>query len=101
MVVFTVLVKQKFVTSGISLPQKLAKAKCSKSSSTRSRTEETTGGKVFDVLGEAFDNVSLKDLLVDAIRYGESPETKAKMNEVIDGVLDADHLKKSFDATLW
>merc|ERR1712000_634077 len=48
----------------------------------------------FDVLGEAFDNISLKDLLVDAIRYGESPETKAKMNEVIDGALDQEHLKE-------
>ncbi len=56
--------------------------------------KEALGGKVFDVLGEAFDNVSLKDLLVDAIRYGEAPETKAKMNEVIDGALDADHLKE-------
>ncbi|ELE1939503.1 DUF3883 domain-containing protein [Vibrio cholerae] len=56
--------------------------------------KEALGGKVFDVLGEAFDNVSLKDLLVDAIRYGEAPETKAKMNEVIDGALDAEHLKE-------
>jgi len=56
--------------------------------------KEALGGKVFDVLGEAFDNVSLKDLLVDAIRYGEAPETKAKMNEVIDGALDQEHLKE-------
>ncbi len=56
--------------------------------------KEALGGKVFDVLGEAFDNVSLKDLLVDAIRYGEAPETKAKMNEVIDGALDAENLKE-------
>jgi len=55
--------------------------------------KEALGGKVFDVLGEAFDNISLKDLLVDAIRYGEDPKTKAKMNEVIEGALDADHLK--------
>lgn len=56
--------------------------------------KEALGGKVFDVLGEAFDNVSLKDLLVEAIRYGEDPKTKAKMNEVIEGALDADHLKE-------
>jgi len=56
--------------------------------------KEALGGKVFDVLGEAFDNVSLKELLVDAIRYGEAPETKAKMNEVIDGALDQEHLKE-------
>ncbi len=55
--------------------------------------KEALGGKVFDVLGEAFDNVSLKDLLVDAIRYGEDPETKAKMSQVIDGALDTAHLK--------
>ena len=56
--------------------------------------KEALGGKVFDVLGEAFDNVSLKDLLVAAIRYGEAPETKAKMNEVIDGALDTENLKQ-------
>ncbi|MCB1660073.1 MAG: DEAD/DEAH box helicase, partial [Pseudomonadales bacterium] len=47
--------------------------------------KEALGGKVFDVLGEAFDNVSLRDLLVQAIRYGEDPKVKAKMNEVIEG----------------
>ena len=40
------------------------------------------GGKVFDVLGEAFDNVSLKELLVQAIRYGDDPKVKAKMKEL-------------------
>ncbi len=52
------------------------------------------GGKVFDVLGEAFDNVSLKDLLVEAIRYGENPEVKDKMYQVIEGALDTEHLKE-------
>jgi hypothetical protein len=33
---------------------------------------EALGGRVFNVLGEAFDNISLKDLLIDAIRYGEA-----------------------------
>ncbi|MFT5419592.1 MAG: superfamily II DNA or RNA helicase [Candidatus Endobugula sp.] len=56
--------------------------------------KEALGGKVFDVLGEAFDNVSLRELLVQAIRYGEDPKTKAKMNEVIEGALDTDHLKE-------
>ncbi len=52
------------------------------------------GGKVFDILGEAFDNISLKDLLIDAIRYGEQPEIKAKLDQVIDGALDTSHLKE-------
>ncbi|WP_462174547.1 helicase-related protein [Pseudoalteromonas gelatinilytica] len=55
---------------------------------------EALKGKVFDVLGEAFDNVSLKELLVDAIRYGESPEVKARMNQVIEDALDTDHLEE-------
>ncbi len=51
------------------------------------------GGRVFNVLGEAFEDVSLKDLLIDAIRYGELPETRARMEQVIDEALDTQHLK--------
>ncbi|HEY5473192.1 MAG TPA: hypothetical protein VIK32_08375, partial [Candidatus Limnocylindrales bacterium] len=42
------------------------------------------GGEVFDVLGEAFEMTPLRALLMDAIRYGERPETRAKMQQVID-----------------
>jgi len=42
------------------------------------------GGKVFDVLGEAFTETPLRTLLMDAIQYGQLPETKAKMHEVIN-----------------
>lgn len=56
--------------------------------------KQALGGKVFDILGEAFENKSLKDLLIEAIRYGESPEVKDKLNRVIDGALDTDHLKE-------
>lgn len=42
------------------------------------------GGKVFDVLGAAFDETPLRDLLIEAIRYGEQPEVRAKMHQVID-----------------
>ena len=34
-------------------------------------------GKVFDVLGEAFEGQPLKDLLIQAIRYGNDPKVKA------------------------
>lgn len=56
--------------------------------------KKALGGKVFDILGEAFENRSLKELLIEAIRYGESPEVQAKLNQVIDGALDTDHLKE-------
>ncbi|MEJ2854898.1 MULTISPECIES: helicase-related protein [unclassified Saccharothrix] len=42
------------------------------------------GGKVFDVLGAAFDETPLRDLLIEAIRYGDRPETRARMEQVID-----------------
>ncbi|MCY1281575.1 RNA polymerase-associated protein RapA [compost metagenome] len=52
------------------------------------------GGRVFDILGEAFENKSLKDLLIEAIRYGELPETKAKLDQAIEGALDTEHLRE-------
>lgn len=51
------------------------------------------GGRVFNVLGEAFEDVSLKDLLIEAIRFGELPETRARMEQVIGAALDTQHLK--------
>lgn len=54
------------------------------------------GGRVFDVLGEAFNNCSLKDLLVEAIRYGEREDVQRQLFEVIDNTLDANHLKEIF-----
>jgi superfamily II DNA or RNA helicase len=41
-------------------------------------------GRVFDVLGEAFEGHPLRDLLVDAIRYGDRPEVRARLDQVID-----------------
>ena len=51
------------------------------------------GGKVFDVLGEAFQETPLHDLLIEAIRYGERPDIKAKMQQAIEGALDTEHLR--------
>ncbi|MEV7805480.1 DUF3883 domain-containing protein [Microbispora sp. NPDC088329] len=42
------------------------------------------GGKVFDVLGSAFDETPLRELLIEAIRYGDLAETRARMEQVID-----------------
>lgn len=42
------------------------------------------GGKVFDVLGTAFADTPLRTLLIEAIRYGEMPERRAHMEQVID-----------------
>jgi SNF2 family DNA or RNA helicase len=55
------------------------------------------GGKVFDILGQSFDEKPLKDLLLEAIRYGDLPETRAKLFEKVDGALDRRHLQEIID----
>jgi superfamily II DNA or RNA helicase len=41
-------------------------------------------GKVFDVLGQAFTDQPLRQLLMQAIRYGDQPEVRARLQTVID-----------------
>jgi superfamily II DNA or RNA helicase len=51
------------------------------------------GGAVFDVLGKMFKDRSLRDLLIEAIREGNRPEVKARLDKVIDTELDVEHLR--------
>ena len=53
---------------------------------------EALGGRVYDVLGELFEDRPLKDLLLEAIEYGEREEVKARLFEAVDGAVDRDHL---------
>ncbi|MFM9859053.1 helicase-related protein [Pseudoxanthobacter sp. M-2] len=52
------------------------------------------GGKVYDVLGELFEGHALRDLLIDAIRYGDQPETKAELLRKVDGAVDVGAIEK-------
>jgi len=52
------------------------------------------GGRVFDVLGEVFAEKSLRDLLIEAIRYGEDPNVQNRQHQQIEGVLDTEHIKE-------
>ncbi len=53
------------------------------------------GGKVFDILGKAtFDNRTLKDLLIEAIRYGNDPEVRARLNRIVDNSINTDAFMK-------
>jgi superfamily II DNA or RNA helicase len=54
-------------------------------------------GKVFDVLGEAFEERSLKDMLMEAIRYNDQPEVKSRLTQVIDSALDEEHIRDLLD----
>jgi hypothetical protein len=53
---------------------------------------EALGGRVYDVLGELFDGVALKDLLFQAIQYGEQEEVRARLFKQVDGAVDQNHL---------
>ena len=55
---------------------------------------ESLGGSVFDVLGKCFTETPLRHLLIEAIRYGDRPEVKARLTQVIDRALDSDHLQQ-------
>jgi superfamily II DNA or RNA helicase len=52
------------------------------------------GGKVYDVLGELFEGQALRDLLVDAIRYGDAPETKQRLFRRVDDAVDVDAIER-------
>ena len=53
---------------------------------------DALGGKVFDVLGQLFDQRPLRDLLMDAIRYGSDPARKADLLNQTDRVVDHQHI---------
>ena len=53
---------------------------------------EALQGQVFNVLGEVFEGNSLKEMLLEAIRYGDRPDIRAKLSQQIDNALDRDHL---------
>lgn len=58
---------------------------------------EALKGRVFDILGEVFEEISLKELLMRAIRYGDDPETRAFLTRKIDSALDRQHLESLLD----
>lgn len=58
------------------------------------QARQALGGQVFDVLGKLqFEGKLLRDLLIDAIRYGEQPEVRARLTTAIDHALDRKELE--------
>jgi len=54
---------------------------------------ETLGGKVYDVLGELFEARALRDMFMEAIRYGERPDVRERLFKAIDGAVDRKHIE--------
>jgi len=58
------------------------------------QARRTLGGQVFDVLGKLqFEGRSLRDLLIEAIRHGESPEVRARLTQAIANAVDRPQLQ--------
>ncbi|MEA2013965.1 MAG: helicase-related protein, partial [Thermodesulfobacteriota bacterium] len=55
---------------------------------------EALGGAVFDVLGKAIGSAELRKLMIEAIRYGDRPEVRARLTQQVEEVLDKEHLKQ-------
>lgn len=55
---------------------------------------EALGGQVFDVLGKIqFEGRPLRELLIEAIRYGERPEVRARLVQAVEHAVDRTHLQ--------
>jgi superfamily II DNA or RNA helicase len=55
---------------------------------------QALGGQVFDVLGKLqFEGRPLRDLLIEAIRYGDQPEVRARLTHAIESGVDRPHLE--------
>ena len=56
------------------------------------------GGRVFNVLGSlSFDDKPLSELLLEAVRYGEDPEVRDRINQVVDGACSKEELQRLLD----
>lgn len=49
---------------------------------------------LFDVLGNLFRDTSLRQLLLEAIRYGDQPEVKARLLQAVDNLADQEHVRE-------
>ncbi|WP_281173165.1 DEAD/DEAH box helicase [Thermus amyloliquefaciens] len=54
---------------------------------------QALGGRVFDVLGRLFQERPLKELLLEAIRYGEDPQVRARLFRQVEGAVDQERLE--------
>ena len=56
---------------------------------------DTLNGQVFDVLGKLFQETPLRKLLMDAVRYGDSPRIRARLEQAVDSAADPNHARRT------
>ena len=59
---------------------------------------QALGGQVFDVLGKLqFMGKPLRDLLLEAIRYGENPDVRARLTRTVSDAFDKEQVQSLLD----
>ena len=57
------------------------------------QARQSLGGQVFDVLGKLnFEGKPLRELLMEAIRYGEQPDVRARLTQVVENAFSREEL---------
>lgn len=55
---------------------------------------QALGGQVFDVLGKLqFEGKALRELMIEAIRYGDRPDVRARLNMAVEHAVNQSHLQ--------
>ena len=66
------------------------------------QARQALGGQVFDVLGKIqFEGRPLRELLIEAIRYGERPEIRARLTQAIANAVDTSQLQNLSKSAHW
>ena len=55
---------------------------------------ETLGGRVYDVLGELFEARPLRELFMEAIRYGDREDVQKRLFQAVDGAVDVGNINE-------
>jgi len=62
------------------------------------QARHSLGGQIFDVLGKLqFEGKSLRELLLEAIRYGDQPEVRARLTQAVTQAVDQPALVQLMD----
>lgn len=54
---------------------------------------QALNGRVFDILGQLFEQTPLRKLLMEAVLYGDRPDVRAQLDQAVDNAVDRDHVR--------
>jgi SNF2 family DNA or RNA helicase len=55
---------------------------------------EALQGRVFPILGELFQSTPLSRLLLEAVRYGDDPEVRSRLEQAVIEAVDQEHVRE-------